>query len=364
MLLFVITLVTTTLAGAEWKYARSFFYGEDKMGWNEFFGGFEYSIPFLLILTVHEFGHFIVARRNKVEVSLPFYIPMWMGFLPFPSIGTLGAVIRIKDHIFSKRIHFDIGIAGPLAGFVVALAVLFYGFTHLPEPEYIYQIHPEYEQYGLEYAEYVYENDSIVNISMGKNLAFLFFETFVVDDPQKMPNPHEIMHYPWLLAGFLALLFTALNLLPIGQLDGGHVLYGLLGYKRHRPIAELFFLGFIVYAGLGMFSPYHPIEVLQWIPLYIAFLFFTLKGLKKSKIDTLMYAVSIAALQFFISWIQPTWQGYEGWLAFIFIIGRFVGVHHPPALDETPLDSQRQLLGWIAIFIFLISFSPSPILVE
>ena len=104
------------------------------------------------------------------------------------------------------------------------MVILFYGFTHLPEPEYIFQIHPEYEQYGLRYADYVYENqqESIIDITIGKNLLFLFFENFVAD-PARVPNPHEIMHYPFIFAGFLSLVFTFLNLLPIGQLDGGHV---------------------------------------------------------------------------------------------------------------------------------------------
>lgn len=401
-ILFIITLVTTTLAGAEWIYGRSFIFGEETMGWNEFIGGFEYSIPFLLILTVHEFGHYFVAKQNNIKVSLPYYLPMWVGFLGAPSIGTFGAVIRIKDNILSKRIHFDIGIAGPLAGFVVAVGVMWYGYTHLPEPEYIYEIHPNYEQYGLDYADHVYsyeyqkqqhylsylkhrKSDSIAFIestekgtwfykefipeeeypmlSTGKPLLMLFFEKYVVDDPEKIPNSHEMMHYPWLLAGFLALLFTALNLLPIGQLDGGHVLYGLLGAKLHKPIAEIIFIGFIIYAGLGKYSPYHSFEVLRWIPLYIGFIFLCLKGLKKSTLDTVMYAVAIFAIQFFVAWLQPTWVGYEGWLVFAFLIGRFLGVHHPVAMDESPLDVNRQVLGWIALVIFIISFSPAPIVI-
>ena len=362
-LLFVITFVTTTLAGAEWIYGRSFLFGEELMGWKEFIGGMEYSIPFLLILTVHEFGHYIVARRNNVKVSLPFYLPMWVGFIGGMSIGTFGAFIKIKSFIVSKKLHFDIGLAGPLAGFIVAIGVLWYGFATLPEPEYIFDIHPNYEQYGLDYADHVYDNDSIINMSMGTNLTFMFFEKFVVDDPAKIPNAHEMMHYPWLMAGFLALLFTALNLLPIGQLDGGHILYGLIGSKLHKPIAELIFIGFIVFAGTGLFSPYQPADELVWIPFYIGFLFLTLKGLKRTNLDTFMYALAIFTFQFLVAWIKPQWIGYEGWLVFAFLIGRFLGVHHPPALDESPLDINRQILGWIALFIFIISFSPTPIII-
>ena len=81
LLLFVVTLISTTLAGAEWMYGGSFIYGPNTMGWDEFFGGLNFSIPFLLILTTHEFGHYFTARHHKVKVSLPFYLPFWLGFI-------------------------------------------------------------------------------------------------------------------------------------------------------------------------------------------------------------------------------------------------------------------------------------------
>ncbi|KJH69333.1 peptidase M50, partial [Aliterella atlantica CENA595] len=149
--LFLITLITTTMAGAEWMFGRLFIplEGMKTLGWNEFLAGFQFSIPFLSILTVHEFGHYIVARANRVRVTLPFYIPIWLGI--GQGIGTLGAFIRIQDYINSRRKYFDIGVAGPLAGFALALVVLWYGFTHLPPPEYIFTIHPEYQKWGLAY---------------------------------------------------------------------------------------------------------------------------------------------------------------------------------------------------------------------
>ena len=135
-----------------------------------------YSIPFLTILTVHEFGHYLTAKYHNVKVTLPFYIPLWLGFIPLPfTIGTAGAFIRIKEMIHSRKQYFDIGIAGPLAGFVVAVLVLTYGFTHLPPPEYIFEIHPEYKEYGLNYEDYVY--DLLPGyLVMGDNLLFMFFE--------------------------------------------------------------------------------------------------------------------------------------------------------------------------------------------
>ncbi len=320
--------------------------------------GMKYSIPFLLILTVHEFGHYFTARYNKIRTTLPFYIPL----PPFPMlIGTMGAIIRIKDFVKSKRIHFDIGLSGPLAGFVVAIALLFYGYTNLPPVEYIYDIHPEYQEYGEDYAQYVYDNDSLTSVSVGKNLTILFFEEFVAD-PELVPHANEFMHYPFLFSGFLALFFTALNLLPIGQLDGGHVLYGLVGAKWHSRIASTFFVGLLFYSGLGYVSPYDPYDQLLWsVPIYVAFLYLALKGLKRSNQATLMYALIIFSTQFLIALKAPSIQGFQGWLLFGLIIGRLVGVYHPKSPVEEPLDMKRQVLGWLALLIFIISFSPVPL---
>jgi len=358
--LFILTFITTTLAGAEWAYGRSVFAPD--YAWSDFVSGLEFSIPFLLILTVHEFGHYFVARYHKVKVTLPYYLPMPP--LPF-SIGTMGALIRIKEKIYSKKQNFDIGIAGPLAGFAAALIILFYAFTHLPEPEYIFQIHPEYEQYGLSYADHVYENqnENIVDITIGKNLLFLFFEKFVAD-PDRMPNPHEIMHYPLILAGFLSLVFTFLNLLPIGQLDGGHVSYGLFGFKIHRIIASVIFVAFLFYAGIGVVTPRDsPDDLLFWVPGAIGFLYLALSGLGFSKRDTLMYALIMFAALFVLSWLFPNLQGYSGWLVFGFLIGRFIGIQHPPSEIQEPLDTKRIILGWLSLIIFVICFTPAPLMI-
>ena len=99
-----------------------------------------------------------------------------------------------------------------------------------------------------------------------------------------------------------------------------------------------------------------------WATVPIGVLYLCLKGLKKSTLDTVMYAVAIFAVQFFVVWLKPTWEGYQGWLVFAFLIGRFLGVHHPKSMDESPLDVERQVLGWIALIVFVISFSPAPII--
>ncbi|MEQ8927238.1 MAG: site-2 protease family protein [Fulvivirga sp.] len=394
--LFIITFFTATVAGTWWINGKILFFTD--YNWKDFELGMAYSIPFLLILTVHEFGHYFTAKYHKVKTTLPYYIPI----PPFPmSIGTMGAIIRIKEHIKSTKIHFDIGISGPIAGFVIAVGALIYGYSTLPNLDYLFQIHPEYEQFGENYEDHVYtwefqeqmthkayqearaqdsinavndgEIDSwsfpeyqkqseIPNISISKPLLMVFMESFV-SDQKLVPNSREIMHYPVLMAGFLALLVTALNLLPIGQLDGGHVLYGMVGFHWHKRIATWFFLGFLLYAGMGYLTPYDGIDELMWnVPLYIGFLYITLRGLKKSQQETLMYALILFSVQFVVPMVIPV-QGYSGWLFFGLILGRFIGIYHPPSVDEQALSLERKLLGWLALIIFIISFSPAPIII-
>jgi membrane-associated protease RseP (regulator of RpoE activity) len=367
ILLFITTFFTTTLAGAQWCFGKLFisifpFAYNPEFTVNDFVLGMQFSVPFLLILTVHEFGHYFTALYHKVKSSLPYYIPFPPLFL---SIGTMGAVIRLRSRVPSSKKNFDIGIAGPLAGFIVALSVLYYGFATLPPAEHIFTIHPEYEQYGLNYAEHVYstKDSTAINITFGKNLLFTFFET-VVADPNRVPNVHEMMHYPFLFAGFLALVFTSLNLLPIGQLDGGHVLYGFLGFKKHRIVASVFFVAFIFYAGLGLdwirFS--QPADVLVFtVPAYGFFLYSCFMGLGLSQRDTIMYAVVVFAAQYLVMFLFPGISGYPAWLLFGFLIGRLVGITHPPTEIEEPLDTKRTMLGWIALLIFIVSFTPQPI---
>lgn len=365
--LFVVTFITTTIAGSQWAYSASVFSGE--YTWHDFTLGFAYSIPLLLILTVHEFGHYFAAMFHKVRSTLPYYIP----FPPIPlfpvNFGTMGAVIRLLSRPRSNVQNFDIGIAGPLAGFVIALLILFYGFQTLPPAEYIFQFHPEYEEYGTDYADVVYtdeyllEHGPILDVKFGSNLMFwLFAQT--VDDPSRVPNPHELMHYPLLLACYFALFFTCLNLLPIGQLDGGHVVYGLFGFKVHRLVARVFFLALIFYAGLGLpyIDPDLPQgELLTGILFYLLFLYLAFRGLRLPLTETLMYVLLMFALQFTLMVYVPGISGYQGWLLFAFVVGRFLGIEHPPSDIEQPLDRNRVILGWIALLVFLLCFSPAPI---
>jgi len=385
-LLFIATVITTTMAGAEWMYGNVFAFvnsgvhfiaekisGKEipltgtPMGWAHFFAGFQFSIPFLAILTIHEFGHYFTAKAHQVKVTLPYYIPLWFGISQ--SIGTMGAFIRITSVVKSRLKFFDIGIAGPLAGFAAALVVLWYGFTHLPPADYIFTIHPEYARYGLSYPQFVYEN-AAGNLALGDNILFWFFKNFVAD-PDRLPHAYEIIHYPYIFAGYLALFFTSLNLIPIGQLDGGHILYGMIGKKRFDVVAPALFVVFIFYAGLGMFrtedfaissdSVFY--EHLLSLFIYIYFLYICLRKISENASNAVMLSLMIVVAQFGATYLRPDWDGYSGFLPFIFILGRFLGIRHPETAENQPIGSARMILGIFALIIFIISFSPKPFIV-
>jgi len=354
-LLFVLTVVTATLAGGEWVFGKSIIAsGESALTWEYFLKSLAFSIPFIGILLVHELGHFFTSLYHKVKCSLPFFIPVWLGFIGAPSIGTFGAIIQIRDFVSSRKKFFDIGIAGPLAGFTLAFGVLIYGFISLPPADYLYQVHPEYAN-----PDFKGYGEDTIDFELGGNLLFWAMgELFA--DPDRLPAMSEIIHYPFLFAGYLALFFTALNLLPIGQLDGGHVIFGLFP-KHHWKISLVAFTVFLAYAGLGLISPSHPLEELMIrIPLYVGFLYICYSKSGLSSKSKLALALSLAAGQYALSFFQPAWEGYEGWLFFGFLLGRVMGLRHPEVKHGAGLSRNRKILGWIAILIFILCFSPQP----
>ncbi len=366
----ILTLITTTLAGAEWITGNFWInFGQGKtLGLDDFWRGMQFSIPFIGILTCHEFGHYFFAKKYKADVTLPLYIPAWLGFLAWPSIGTMGAFIRLKSQLRSRMEYFDVGVAGPLSGFVVALGLLWYGYSHLPPLDYLFSIHPEYAKYGKDYAKYVYNNQIVngVNIEIGTSLLMQFFEKFAVDDPSLIPNGYELMHYPFLFAGFLALFFTSLNLFPIGQLDGGHILYSVAGRRVHNLISPLIFVGFIFYAGLG--TPF-PIdfeydtfltEKLWQNLIFLVIIFVSVSRVFENVWNNVSLALGIFGLQYVLKILFPHLEGYPGWTVFGLILGRFLGVYHPPAQDERPLSPGRVIIAILSLVVFLICFSPRP----
>jgi membrane-associated protease RseP (regulator of RpoE activity) len=179
------------------------------------------------------------------------------------------------------------------------------------------------------------------------------------------------MHYPFLFAGYLSLMFTCLNLLPIGQLDGGHVVYGLFGFSIHRLVASLLFVALLLYAGLGFFSSdvvmsadAQGLNLGLWVAGAIAFCYMALSGLGLTRQFTIMSSLLMVALLLVLSRLFPDLQGYPGWLVFLFVLGKFIGIQHPPSEIEEPLDDKRVVLGWIALAIFVVCFSPAPIVIR
>lgn len=353
--LFLLTLVTTTLAGGEWVYGKSILAsGDSALTWSYFLKSLHFSIPFIGILLVHELGHLFTSIYHKVRSTLPYFIPAWLGFLGSPSLGTFGAIIRMKGRVNSRKKYFDIGIAGPLAGFVVAFGVLTYGMLTLPGPEYLYEIHPEYADPNFK----GYGEDAL-EFELGNNLLFWAMGELLAD-PNRLPSMSELIHYPFLFAGYLALFFTALNLLPMGQLDGGHVLFGLFP-KSHARISLITFTGFMTYAGLGVIRPSLPVDdLLLRIPLYLGFLYFCFSKSSLSTLNRVTLALSIGAFQYLLVFFQPAWEGYSGWLFFGFLLGRVMGINHPEVQGFQAVDRNRKVLGWIAILVFILCFSPQP----
>ena len=178
-------------------------------------GGPLFSISLLLILGAHEFGHYWASKKNGVQSTLPYFIPAPPIFIA----GTFGAFIQIKQRIPNRMVLMEIGAAGPIAGFVVALPMLILGL-------YLSSVTPSIGMGG---------------INFGSSLILKFCSQLVLGiDPS---SPHINIHlHPIAFAGWIGMLVTALNLMPVGQLDGGHIIYAITPGK-HSAIGKLFFVG-------------------------------------------------------------------------------------------------------------------------
>lgn len=309
--LFLITLFTATLAGVEWV-------GKDPFDLLNFKLGLAYSLSLLLVLGSHEFGHFFYALKHRVKATLPYFIPFPVvpGMLNF---GTFGAVIRTKTPVPSRKAMFDIGVSGPIVGFIVSVAILIFGFTHLPSKEYLIHIHPNYD-----FATNTVPGSEGIPLAFGNTILFRALE-MIFTNPHKgfVPPMTEIYHYPFLCVGWFGLFVTAMNLLPVGQLDGGHMIYAMFG-TAHRKIARVFFFIILLIGLLGL---------LPLIPKSFGLL----------------------------SNIQLGWTGWLFWCAILFFV---IKLDHPPVLDESPLDTKRKIIGWLTILIFVVSFSPNPLTIS
>ena len=297
ILLFICTFFTATLGGVFWS-------NHDPYQLENFRFGLTYSILLLTVISAHEFGHYFAARFHKVSVTLPYYIPFPFLFLnPF---GTMGAVIKMKSRTQSRNSLFDIGVAGPISGWIVAIAILIIGYLTLPPISYLYSIHPDYATNGI----------PTTGFTFGSNLVFLAFEKIFSSPKVFIPPMNEVYHYPFLCVGWFGMLITALNMMPVGQLDGGHISYTMFGDK-HKYVAYVVF-GLLVFFGLAGLLPLAGINV------------------------TL---------------------GSTNWLVWAILILTIIKIKHPPIISnaEEPLDFKRTILGWFSFFIFVVSFCPIPI---
>lgn len=303
--LFLVTFITTTIAGAEWVTGTMGPFELSHLG-----KGLPYSLSILFIITFHEFGHYFSAVYHKVKATLPYYIP----FPPIPgfiNFGTMGAVIRTKSIVPNKKAMFDIGVAGPIAGFFATMIVLIYGFVNVPGVDYILAIHPDYFEpdYGKEGLQLIF----------GDTLLFALLREIFWTGNQFYPPMSEIYHYPYLCVGWFGLLITAMNMFPVGQLDGGHISYTMFGSENHYKIAV------------------------------ISFSFLFLLGL-------LGFVDGILGID--------TGIGWTGWLFWALVLYFFIKLKHPPVPDETPIDDNRMFIGYISYFILIISFSPNPLVIS
>jgi membrane-associated protease RseP (regulator of RpoE activity) len=273
--LFVATIFTTLWAGA---YQPYFFLG--KRGPVDFlidspeslWSGVPFAVTLLIILVTHECGHYVLSRIHRAPASLPLFIPG----LPY-FIGTFGAIIRLHGPIMNRRALFDIGVAGPLAGFIAAVVALIIGLN----------------------LSTVVDRTVTHGYQLGEPLLLQFIAWLVVGS---IPPQASIVLHPIAFAAWFGLLVTSLNLLPIGQLDGGHVAYALWG-SRQRIMA------FII------------------VPILVV-----------------------------LGYI-----GWPGWWLWAFMAGLW-GFGHPPVRDiDVPLDRKRVIVGWIAFAILALTFTPVPL---
>lgn len=234
--------------------------------------GLPFSLALLTILLFHEFSHYLTSRHHGIEASLPYFIPAPTLF------GTLGAFIKMRSAITTRNALMDIGASGPIAGFAVSIIATIVGL-------YYSKIQALPPQTG----------DMIV---LGDSLLFMALTKIVIGS---IPDTYDVYLHPVAFAGWIGFFVTSLNLIPAGQLDGGHIAYAILG-ERHRWVSK-FMIGLLIL--LGFF--------------------------------------------------------FQGWLVWAVLL-LFLGSKHPPILyPEVPLDPKRRMIGFVSLIIFILTFIPVPV---
>ena len=275
LLLLLLTIITTLAAGsglAGKSLVSALMNGSLTAIIASALAGLPFALALLSILGVHELGHYVAARAHGVVATLPYFIPM-----PFGGLGTLGAFISLKSPLKNRKVLFDIGLAGPVAGFLVAMPLLLAGlWLSQPVPSFM----P-----GLTL----------------RNAGSSLLVDWMVSVFYPLPAGRTLAMHPIFFAAWFGLLITGINLLPIGQLDGGHIAYALFGRRAH----------------------------------------------------------SLALVTFVLLLIAGTFLSYNWYVwAFFVLLG---GLRHPAPLNNvTPLDPKRKLVGWLSILLFFLIIIPTP----
>jgi membrane-associated protease RseP (regulator of RpoE activity) len=265
LILFVLTIFSTLFVGAMQT-------GADLLKEPfKIYKGIPFSLTLMLILLSHELSHYFASKIHGVKATLPYFIPA-------PTIiGTFGAFIKMKSPIVTRRALIDIGASGPIAGFIISLIASIFGLV-------LSNIVPVSQTGGA--------------LNLGDSLLFSFLSQTILGTA---PSGSDVLLNPVAFAGWIGLFVTSINLIPVGQLDGGHIAYAMMGEKHiHLSIALI-----LIMILLGLLS----------------------------------------------------WEGWFVWGALLLILG----LRHPPVLYwEVPLDRKRRFVGWVALVIFVLTFIPVP----
>lgn len=295
LFLFILTVFSTLIVGAWWALVDPLSLLNEPQN---IIKGVPFSASLMIILLSHEFSHYIASKKHGVKATLPYFIPA-------PTIiGTFGAVIKMKTPIITRKALIDIGASGPIAGFIVSVVVSAIGL-HMSEIRYVTQ------------------TDGMVIFNFGESMLFYILSRSIVGP---VPAGFDVFIHPVAFAGWIGLFVTFLNLMPIGQLDGGHIAYALGGENMHKKTSIIVFIVLLI---LGL-----PKIILgeNTGPLGADI---------RAYIDTYL------------------WEGWA-YLAVIFFV--LFGHRHPPVLQWEPeLDPKRRFIGWLTFFIFIITFVPVPI---
>jgi membrane-associated protease RseP (regulator of RpoE activity) len=295
LVFFVLTVLSVFLTGAMYENERLNLH-DFKAVLRALPSGWTFAVPLMSILLFHEFGHFFAARYHRVPASLPFFIPVPV-ISPF---GTMGAVIGMRGRIRSRDALLDIGASGPLAGMLVAIPVLVYGLLHSKV-----EVPPAH------------------SVQEGQSLLYLLLKRLTLGP---IPVDRDVMLSPIAFAGWSGLFVTALNLLPVGQLDGGHVAYALLG-PRHNRVARV-----VHWALLAVFA-YNLVRFMAPV-------------VRMRRWDDAGQAFSNS-----VFWLM--------WFGLLHLLARFGGRNHPPT-DPGELTPARKIVAVLTLVLFVLLFMPTP----